>query len=822
MPRALSGSFLAGDDPAPRHASAAPAVSNPPRTRTSMALRAPVALAALLLPRRLQSVAVAPPAQGVPAGAVRRPPVALGASTAARRLRSRAHRATGAAQAGSAGQAGSDAEDKGPFIAAWFGDFDQGESTFSEQGISGRYDTVGGWDVDYYNPYSGSSGKESEEFFQETPSAGSRETWQTFYPALGSTVIGNGDQATGSWRSTPEGYVQDYVPSTLVTEKAGGAGARPAEWFDSKVLQIDGLGRDQLPYPGTPERSMEASVRTYVERAVNTTFRCEGTECVAWTGLQAYNHLGEEATGCTMNVYVHPRGTITSGAKVLNTLKVNDQEVSTACFDVPSGCTSQASTDSVTSLLYPCASQINVGNLFRDGTGALIISGQISKGVSKWARGGRVLACVGFAAVSADTAVFAQGRDIVIGDEESFSQPIGDVDEEVQGYFEDFLEGEADDGRPKKRRSPTRKHRSIANLTASLDEAIPLLEADFKTKTQALRVALAYFKEKQKIMDVAKREATLAMKELRKEAEHRRLAASERRNAKQREVQALKEQKRTAKEAMIKKAQALMGAKGQDAGGMLGEMSLGIMVDVLMALPQAVENPIFLKRLYRAKDEVTQSVQDFLNITRRKSSKFVLASSKASDVELSFLMARYFHEASFRVKALQSDAQKVARDLNVVMPRELRQSFMPIIKQLRSNAVPLRVNASELAKATLPEACSQISSVMANISTVADNNKLNTMHSGLHNLWQISELMLPHMSKVYPLKSVVIDTVKDFMSMATTQVAGLQESADEIVTNIGPVVMERMQCTWSSARGRGASLVALLAPLAAVASLLAH
>merc|ERR1719226_214885 len=140
------------------------------------------------------------------------------------------------------------------------------------------------------------------------------------------------------------------------------------------------------------------------------------------------------------------------------------------------------------------------------------------------------------------------------------------------------------------------------------------------------------------------------------------------------------------------------------------------MVEVLMALPNAVENPIFLKRLGRAKDDITNSVQDFLNITRRKTSKFVLASSKASDVELSFLMARYFHEASFRVKAMQSDAQKVARDLNVVMPTKLRRAFLPIIKGLRANAVPLRVNASDLARATLPEACSQISSVMANIS----------------------------------------------------------------------------------------------------------
>merc|ERR1719253_2198875 len=103
-----------------------------------------------------------------------------------------------------------------------------------------------------------------------------------------------------------------------------------------------------------------------------------------------------------------------------------------------------------------------------------------------------------------------------------------------------------------------------------------------------------------------------------------------------------------------------------------------------MALPAAVENPIFNKRLLRLKDHAVASIQDFLNITRRKTSKFVLASSKASDVELSFLMARYFHEASFRTKAMQSDGERVARDLNVVMPRELRQSFMPIVKNIRA------------------------------------------------------------------------------------------------------------------------------------------
>ncbi|CAK0850841.1 unnamed protein product, partial [Prorocentrum cordatum] len=82
------------------------------------------------------------------------------------------------------------------------------------------------------------------------------------------------------------------------------------------------------------------------------------------------------------------------------------------------------------------------------------------------------------------------------------------------------------------------------------------------------------------------------------------------------------------------------------------------------------------------------------------------------------------------------------------------------------------------------------------------NNKLNNMHSSMHDVWQISELILPKVGKIYPMKPVVIDTVKDFMSMATSQVAGLQEAADEIVVNVGPIVAERMQCTWSAALPR--------------------
>jgi hypothetical protein len=391
-------------------------------------------------------------------------------------------------------------------------------------------------------------------------------------------------------------------------------------------------------------------------------------------------------------------------------------------------------------------------------------------------------ACLSAACLSA---ALGDGRGIVIADEQ------GD-DFNVDSLLDDGDEQE-DGDKPKKRRPKREKAFWEENTTSYIDEIIPVLQSDMKEAATQVRFALALFKERQRAMDEAKREATRAMKELRQEAEKRRRSAGSRRMAKEKERRAKEESIRLAKEAMIKKAQALMGSKGVENEGILNSMSLGILMDVLMALPEAVENPVFNKRLNKAKDQAVTSVQDFLNITRRKTSKFVLASARASDVELSFLLARFFHEASFRTRAMQSDGEKIARDLNVVMPRELRKSFAPVVKGLKAQALPLRVNATALASATITDACKEIGSLMANISDY--NNKLSSMHGSMHDLWQITELMLPKVGNIYPMKPAVVDTVKDMMSMATNQIAGLSEASDEIVTNVGPIVAERLQCT---------------------------
>jgi len=398
-------------------------------------------------------------------------------------------------------------------------------------------------------------------------------------------------------------------------------------------------------------------------------------------------------------------------------------------------------------------------------------------------------------------------------------EQFGDGGELADGVNLGDLLGEIEQYKPKKRKNRTRVRKvwETDNRTAALNTIIPLLQEDFKQKTRDLKGALRNFKEHQKELDFAKKDATLAMKELRKEAERRRKIILDKKRLKEEERLALVNAKRLAKEAMIKKAQTLVASHGQSGefASLMNNFTLGLMIDVLMALPKAVDNPIFSKRLSKAKVDIATTVQDFLNITRRKTTKFVMASSKASDVELSFLMTRYFHEASFRVRSMANVAEKVARDINVVMPKELRTAFFPIIKSMRSQAIPLKMNASSLASADQASACAQVSGLMTNITSY--NQKLASMHTSFHDVWQLSELMLPHMSKIYAITPAVIDLVKDFMSLATTQVAALQEAADNIVTDVGPVISERMQCMWDSRADRRLGL-GLLAGVAALAA----
>merc|ERR1719293_552134 len=156
-----------------------------------------------------------------------------------------------------------------------------------------------------------------------------------------------------------------------------------------------------------------------------------------------------------------------------------------------------------------------------------------------------ILACltgVGSALIAnvPELSLLQRGDELESGFGDESELMIGD---ELEDMIEVMVEG-----RPKWRKA-NRTRRSKDNLTASLDQIIPLLQADFKKKTENLKRTLRSFKDKQKELDFAKKEATLAMKDLRKEAEKRRKVILDRKRAKEDERLAKIEAHRAAKEA---------------------------------------------------------------------------------------------------------------------------------------------------------------------------------------------------------------------------------------------------------------------------------
>lgn len=192
-----------------------------------------------------------------------------------------------------------------PPPAGFFGDFSQGESTYTYDGtLANRNENpmvnvLDGWNPPQTTPTSKSV--KSAEWFESTKSGGEKRAWQTFYPAMPDSNAAN-QVPTGDWfKGTGNSWQQDYKPSATL---ASDVETIPASWFDNSVSQIDGFGRDK--YPGYGEENPRWSLY-WEEKSVNTTLTCEKPGCTANTSLKApYSSKTDMAKNCKLSVLFHP------------------------------------------------------------------------------------------------------------------------------------------------------------------------------------------------------------------------------------------------------------------------------------------------------------------------------------------------------------------------------------------------------------------------------------------------------------------------------------------------------------------------------------
>jgi len=273
---------------------------------------------------------------------------------------------------------GAQSSGREPLKADWFGSFALGESSYD--GAADRSALRSdGWDLKRDDPYKEGSVKEAV-YFHESPSAGSKEAWQTHFPALSGGPAGR-VKSIGTWHVDPGGHwVQDYqVPDTEH------AGSNIPGWFDASVAQYDGFGREKSPLPGSPRFYAEG----YQERAVNTTIQCREPGCIASTYLQAFNGNTETATHCKLSLFLHPTDFDDqySGER-LTFIKVNGITVNTDCFPMVSGCNASAQAP-----MFSCLQELPIDHLI-DSTGFLNISAQISDVVDECPYQGNLLSGV--------------------------------------------------------------------------------------------------------------------------------------------------------------------------------------------------------------------------------------------------------------------------------------------------------------------------------------------------------------------------------------------------------------------------------------------
>lgn len=254
-----------------------------------------------------------------------------------------------------------------PRDPSWFGGFAEGESTYDVNADGTPHNTENGW-----NPtsrVSRSNVAPRPRWYQESPSGGAEDAWQTHYPALDARVAGRGHARR--WHETPSGeWVQTYETADL----GGGyvhRGSLDPEFFDSSVNQIDRLGRVSPPHPHSPRRHLD-----WEERSVNTTLTCADPGCTANSTLVLFDPATEQVSHCHFGLHVHPTDfDDTHSGERLDWIQVAGTFVTTDCFPLVSGCRAE---DEEPAPLFTCVQDYPIDVLVNASTGTVAVAAKIS------------------------------------------------------------------------------------------------------------------------------------------------------------------------------------------------------------------------------------------------------------------------------------------------------------------------------------------------------------------------------------------------------------------------------------------------------------
>jgi hypothetical protein len=263
-----------------------------------------------------------------------------------------------------------------PNPARWFGDFSQAESTdtvdgaLAGRGVNPALNVLDGWDPQQGNGNMARDETRPSYWFEETPSGGSKQAWQTFYPPERESIAGNRVEPGQWFLGTGGTRQQDYVEADSGDMKH----QIPASWFDSEVQQLDGFGRQKLAGLGSPRNYLD-----WEERSVNTTLECKDPGCTANVSLIApFDFNKEMVKNCKLSVFFRPTDFDNqySGESV-EWVQVNNHHVTANCRPMAGGCNKTAQRP-----LLPCVNSVAIDHIVPT-NGRLYVAAKIPKVVDE-------------------------------------------------------------------------------------------------------------------------------------------------------------------------------------------------------------------------------------------------------------------------------------------------------------------------------------------------------------------------------------------------------------------------------------------------------
>lgn len=323
------------------------------------------------------------------------------------------------------------------------------------------------------------------------------------------------------------------------------------------------------------------------------------------------------------------------------------------------------------------------------------------------------------------------------------------------------------------RRDDASESRAEAGSEANRSDAV--LVEEYKEKVLRLKEVISLYRKAKEQMKAAKEMAEQARSRLHDEAD--RLALRE--------------------EAQAQRQQAVASAGELIDGTPLRGIPAGQLLDVLVELPAAAADAHLARTAEDAAADVREWVTKFLDSTNRATDDFVAAAASLPDAALPSLTSRFLDDTSYRLNMLQKHTLLVALRVKKAMPDAMTEALSPVIALLTEELPALRVDASRGAGAP----CHGVSQIMGNVTSYSV--RLARLSDAMNNataqtIQSLGGLSLNSSDTFNSSAAAVL--VRDLVSMAELETNGLQEATRNVLKKAGPIITDRVHCTFSGSR----------------------